>query len=725
MSVNHGSIATHVPQSLPSFAQAFSTQSLGSISSGNNSLPPIQTRFPPMEHRRVNSPSTRPGSEDSNGAKTTSRKRTRNDITSNTRDEEHSNSDGSPRLVHIKEEQDQDMLEPTPPPQTRPNDHRGLVETEGAPPPSSLRPSPSKKRRVTISGGPHPLNTNVRVPLDQTNSTPISPVVMGFTIKRDNPNAIEQVRSMITVKQKQKALIEQRRGSVAGVMSPSTVTSNPIPPTPTDERNLTSSKPPASTRPLRRSPNTGTSARRLTNTSSHGGGNPRPPSPSPIIVPSQQPPPIPSQSTSTHSLPPPPISFAKRRASQLGSGKKKPADIVISPRETQTQEQFQPAIQSAPPVPHAGQSSFFSGRYPMALPRLPAVMGGGDNVRRTASNVPPTPTRLSMMQRSGSNSAAAPPISGIAGRSPPAASVPIASTLIPPTPGLFNHPGYSGDKAAFLAPFEVFYDALNDSKQLKSWLGEQLQRSNAMMQTLTQQQEKLNEVVETLVEQKVAGMRSEMTGLHRRVEELEDALRAATSGHRHSTDIVGGVRHKGKPPMRNGVAAVSVAPDTYTFPAVSSAGESSRRRPELDRLSSPGWGPDREHRDSQHMPESENDSPAPDSMRISVSSSRLDPPRSQHLEPPQPRASSSQSRPYGIQSPPQAFRDSPNHPTQGKQLQGPSHSDRERPSLSRQHSAHSAAPAEQQATSSPPLRRSGSRRNSIIMSPPDDPGEES
>jgi hypothetical protein len=610
------------------------------------------------------------------------------------------------------------MLEPSLPPPAR---AVVLPDTGGAPPPSSLRPSPSKKRRVTISGAPHPLNTDVRVPLDQTNSTPISPVVMGFTIKRDNPSAIEQVRSMITVKQKQKALIEQRRGSVAGILSPSVTTSNPIPPAPAEERSMASTKTTPSSRPLRRSPNTGTNARRLTNNPSQSKPAPRPTSPSPVVVPSvvpsQQSAPSSAQPTNAHSLPPPPISFARRRAGLLGSGLKKPADILISPREAHTREQFQPAIQSAPPVPHAGQSAYYSGRFPMmALPRLPSVMGGGDNVRRIASNVPPTPTRLAM-QRNAQNSVTPQPITG---RSPPAASVPIASTLVPPTPSSLHHPGYSGDKSAFLAPFEVFYDALNDSKQMKNWLGEQLQRSNTLMQTLTQQQEKLNEVVESMVEKKVSGMRSEMMGLHRRVEELEDALRIATSGRRHSTDVTGGAKPQGKTPYRNGIIAGPMASETYTFPPAPSSIESSRPRANsIRRQSSPGWGQERER---QIAPGSENGSPAPfDSMRTSVSSSRLDPPRSLASEPPpQSRA------PFAKQSPPQGFREAQSHTlpppsTHGKAPQSV-HPERDRPGLSRQSSTHGAPPSEQ--SGSPPLRRVDSRRNSVIMSPPDAQGDD-
>ena len=42
-------------------------------------------------------------------------------------------------------------------------------------------------------------------------STPISPVVMGFSIQRGDPTA------MLSVKQKQKAVVERQRGCVSSV----------------------------------------------------------------------------------------------------------------------------------------------------------------------------------------------------------------------------------------------------------------------------------------------------------------------------------------------------------------------------------------------------------------------------------------------------------------------------------------------------------------------------
>lgn len=636
--------------------------------------------------------------------------------------------------VRVKEEQDQDALDSSPPPFSgHPSNRPQLHDTSGAPPPSSLMPSPAKKRRVTISGGPHPLNTDVRVPAEPSNTTPISPVVIGFTIGRDNPNAIEQVRSMISVKQKQKALIEQRRGSVAGVVTPIAGPGNPPPSVSVEDRSNNASTPKASApaRSMRRSPNP-TASRRSNNTPNQGSSSARPPSPPPIIVPSQQPLQVSTQAPpSLSALATPSISFARRRANILGSGKKKPADILISPREAQTKDQFQPAIQSAPPVPHAGQVPFYSGRFSMTIPRLPSVMASGENVRRVTSNVPPTPTRLSM-QRTTSTSTVNQPIPSIAGRSPPAASVPISATLVPPTPSALHHPGYSGDKSAFLAPFEMFYDALNDSKQLKNWLSEQIQRSNALMQTLTQQQDRIGELVDSLVERKITGMKSEITSMHRRIEELEDALRVATHSQRQGdgTPKV----YKGKQPMKNGIIPGSNAADNYTFPSASSSSAGSRLATELAR-SSPSWSQDRdrdrEHRDN-HIIHEENASPAPyDTRRLSISATRLDPPRSQ---PPSASDSSSQSRgSFAIQSPPQSHRDSPTNrplpppaPSHNKSIRN-TYSDRDREGSNPHRpgglgAQRPAAPSVSDRSTPPPPRRE--RRSSVSMSAPDNSGED-
>ncbi|KAK2465212.1 hypothetical protein APHAL10511_002566 [Amanita phalloides] len=269
---------------------------------------------------------------------------------------------------------------------------------------------------------------------------------------------------------------------------------NDASPVPAKKRRVTLSAHPPPSRPvstIRRPPTT------------------RPPSPSP-----QQP-----SSIATRN------SFALRRAAHPGAGKK-PADLLIRPTDQR------PAIQSAPPIPDGGQGALYTDRLPIALPRLPSVMSSGDNVRRVAGNVPPTPTRLSIHSRQ-PPPPPPPPASasyvGLSARSPPA-SIPIATTLVPPTPSSLHHPGYSGDKAAFLAPFEMFYDALNDSKELKKWLAEQLQKSNSLLQSLAQQQDKWQDMVETLVDRKVTALQSDVSTLQRRVAELEDELRQAPSG---------------------------------------------------------------------------------------------------------------------------------------------------------------------------------------------------
>jgi hypothetical protein len=200
------------------------------------------------------------------------------------------------------------------------------------------------------------------------------------------------------------------------------------------------------------------------------------------------------------------------------------------------------------------------------------------------------------------------------GRSPPTASIPISSALVPPTPASLHHPGYTGEKSAFLAPFEMFYDALSDSKHLKAWLGEQLQKSSALIAGLQRQQAQIEDTVGALVEKRMAAMREEVYGLRVRVDELETALRLA-KGHGYSPHMAPKSHPKGKP---NGHPAASpVAPETYTFPPL----DPLVRRPEpVRRGSSPtSEGPS--------FPNSGAASPVPFDVgrRLSVSATRLDP----------------------------------------------------------------------------------------------------
>ena len=555
------------------------------------------------------------------------------------------------------------------------------------PSPPEARLPPQKRRRVTISGGSNSINTNVASPASDSIKS-MSPVIMGFTV-RDDPQALEQMRSMLSVKQKQKELIEQRRGSTASIVSTAPPSVNIVnPPDHEEERDArTATKAQAQTssqgtnapgKPTGRSPNIPqsqlTSDRRRSVTTSTASAqshshpmhphtphpaqpsqpstsNMRHDSPSTLIAAPQQPlsqalPPPPPRTenptfvhttTSTaaphHTLPAPPISFANRRAGrQHGGAKGKPADIMINPRGNHTEHQ--PAIQSAP-IPRTDPTGRFG---TMAVPSLPQMSGTVH--RHAASRVPPTPTRLTVARNPGPSNLGP---GTAAGRSPQNASVPIASSLVPPTPATLHHPNYSSEKSAFLAPFELFYDALADSKQLKNWLAEQLQKSQVLTTSLHRQQEQLDEIVEAAVEKRVGGMRDEIVTLHQRVEELELALRmrGAVPNQGYSP-LTGSVALKGKA-KANGLGA-SVAPESYTFPPV----DPLMRRPEpVRRAVSPV------DYDSRSYPGSETASPAPFDVgrRLSVSAVRMAP-----RSPPDP---------------PHARKPLAVHPTRERELSGP------------------------------------------------------
>lgn len=254
----------------------------------------------------------------------------------------------------------------------------------------------------------------------------------------------------------------------------------------------------------------------------------------------------------------------------------------------------------------------------MAIPALPpSLMHTGQAPKRLAAGqVPPTPTRLTLARHSATHLGTA----AGTGRSPSAASVPIATTLVPPTPASLHHPGYTGEKSAFLAPFEMFYDALSDAKELKKWLGEQLHKSNTLVATLQRQQEQMEETVSGIVDKKVAGLREEVYGLRVRVTELEQALhaRSSSSGAAYSLSPgMGAAKLKGK---ANGHVF-----DSYTFPPVDPTSTPNTRR-----------------QDDMSAPNSQTSSPAQVPFdvgkRLSVSAMRLDPPAAQP-QPPSSRTS--------------------------------------------------------------------------------------
>ena len=351
-----------------------------------------------------------------------------------------------------------------------------------------------------------------------------------------------------------------------------------------------------------------------------------------------QPPPHPPQTQAPlHevSLARQPDGFGRRRASRLGM-KPKPADILISPRESNS-DQIPTSIMSAPA---------HNTRFSMALPSLPPAMAGQTVPRITSSIVPPTPTRLGGPRTAIPNLGPTNP----ANRRSPNHQVPISSNLIPQTPSSlkFN----SSEKNAFLAPFEKFYDSLADSKQLKDWLGQQLQKSSTLVNAL-QKSDKLEEMVEAMVEKRIAPMREEMYGLRRRVEELEHALRISSSqgpgpasvSQAGSTSYTKG-KGRGPEPM------VAETTESYTFPPQPAPSEvrfSAKSDLVTKRIS------------LSNSPNSQMGSPAPfhESRRLSVSSVRFErrpspPPtveRSQSYGTLPPRLSSGPSGPKSSRSP--------------------------------------------------------------------------
>jgi hypothetical protein len=583
MSVRHSNHTQ--PQSLPPFAVAFSNSSLDKLSSHPASLPPIQPRPSSDRPRSLpDAPQSAPMSDTPpipNGRKRSHPEASQRDDTSSdnryipplflSRSSAYASNSASnstsPHLGRVKTEHDDPGDDP-PSHSRQPRSHPPSTQQDpasrsmppSAPSPQS-QPSP-KKRRTTVSGPSHSADQVSTNPTSSDTKAASPPIVIGMpAMARDDLNAVEQVRSMLTVKRNQEALIEKRRGSLGA------------PPSSQPTVSPAAGKPlPTSSRTSARSPNMNV-ARTVR--------APDPPGSSPVVTAGQiQQTDLATNSTHHNSLAPPPISFAGRRAFKSPSSlKKKPADIVISPRDPLTQ----PVIQSAPPQ----QGGRFTA---MALPSLPNVQQpfGG---RRIPGNVPPTPTRLALR----SNLAAPSSTSGHA--APPHASVPISAMLVPQTPAVLNRADSSSQRGAFLAPFEAFYDALKDAKELKAWLGEQLAKSQAL-------QTGFEAAVDAAVERRVGGLREEFARLQRRVEELEGT---------RSTEVSGSALWRRKSVANGELSAFTTSSDnsqlreTYTFPS----------NPRAEEISP-----------SDDLDNRETDSPAPafDVRRQSISAVRMDPP---------------------------------------------------------------------------------------------------
>ncbi|KZV73696.1 hypothetical protein PENSPDRAFT_269455 [Peniophora sp. CONT] len=288
---------------------------------------------------------------------------------------------------------------------------------------------------------------------------------------------------------------------------------------------------------------------------------------SPAPVPARLPP-VPSQHAANNpnrgaaALPAPSISFTSRR---LGGGTKgkKPADILISPRDAAPP----PGIMSAPPAvtehnrppvpptlfppphhhhPPPQQSHLHGPATPgLTIPSVPSI--GAPPPRRTAAAVPPTPGRMTMRgalqtpststfhiperERGGDRTHLAVPSVGISGGA-------LNSPRVPPTPGVLRsfssgpHPGPSSAKLpvnrekerdAFLSPFAGFYDTLRDAAELKAFLAASVHKAERAAASI-------DEAVERRVEERVAPIRNELDAYKRRVDAIEEEMRSLRAG---------------------------------------------------------------------------------------------------------------------------------------------------------------------------------------------------
>ena len=591
MSVRHSNHTQ--PQSLPPFAVAFSNSSLDKLSSYPASLPPIQPRPPSERPRSLPEPSQSAPMTDTppilNGRKRSHPEASQRDDTSSDNRYVPSPSSlpcssayalscnrgassTSPHLGRVKMEHD-DPGDDSPSHSRQPRSHPPSTQQDpgsrsmppSAPSPQS-QPSP-KKRRTTVSGPSHSVDQLSSNPTTSDTKAASPPIVIGMpAMARDDLNAVEQVRSMLTVKRNQEALIEKRRGSLGAPLPSSQPAVSPA-----------AGKPlPTSSRSSARSPNMN-----VARTIRAVDPPLNPPGSSPVVTAGQiQQTDLGANPPHPNSLPPPPISFAGRRAFKSPSSlKKKPADIVISPRDPRTQ----PVIQSAPPQ----QGGRFTAMTLPSLPNVQQPLGG----RRIPGNVPPTPTRLTLR----SNLAASSSTSTLT--APPHASVPISTMLVPQTPAVLNRADSGSQRSAFLAPFEAFYDALKDAKELKTWLGEQLAKSQAL-------QNGFEAAVDAAVERRVGGLREEFARLQRRVEELE-----GTRG----SEVAEPALWRRKSVANGDLSAFAANTDnpqlreTYTFP-------SNPRAEEI----APG--------DDSDIRETDSPAPSFDLRRQSISAVRMDPP---------------------------------------------------------------------------------------------------
>jgi len=186
--------------------------------------------------------------------------------------------------------------------------------------------------------------------------------------------------------------------------------------------------------------------------------------------------------------------------------------------------------------------------------------------------------------------------------------------LVPQTPAVLNRADSTSQRGAFLAPFEAFYDALKDAKELKTWLREQLAKSQAL-------QTGFEAAVDAAVERRVGGLREEVGRLQRRVEELDGT---------RCTEGAGPALWRRKSVANGELTAFTDSPqlrETYTFP-------SNPRAEEI----APG--------DESDVRETGSPAPTFDVRRQSISAVRMDPP------PPQQQQQIDVQNSLSVKSPP-------------------------------------------------------------------------
>ncbi|KAF8512844.1 hypothetical protein BU17DRAFT_95880 [Hysterangium stoloniferum] len=321
-------------------------------------------------------------------------------------------------------------------------------------------------------------------------------------------------------------LAESRRGSAAGL----------VPPQSQQPSSSQSSAPPRPSPPVPRASNSNPNANPNTGHASTGS---------------------PPQQQHHFSLPFPPSSFSSRRRPLTSTSSAFPSSPVLpssssqapnpnsntNPTQTVTvrpkpltiaphTRRIEPLVHSAP-VNGGFNFNGSSMRIP-EVPNVPITPGrrGFERIVPIAKRgsrglglgvVPPTPAFHNTVHGHSASSSVA---------------MPVPSTLSTPPQGLSqtqtqNQTQGQDPKSSFLTMFESFYDALNDSKLLKKWLGEQLTRSGTLIEALeskallagsSSMSGITSREMEELLERKMGPLKNEVEGLRRRVGELEEML---------------------------------------------------------------------------------------------------------------------------------------------------------------------------------------------------------